>query len=238
MFINSTGYNETFITSLMLSLDYQGLLLWEMSDTGLRLWKNVCNNWLYFAFALAASNSVGEVVPVSARSITPAAPLVRAQLPPLRRISIEPPIPAPDYHSSSAESLQELASSENAAHLKKLHDVADLAASYPPTQPSPVRIVNEQVDQTTPSPDGGHSTGGKKKKAQTQAENVKIKEKENIIGREISRCWKGILTAGSFSNWWGYDRLYAWQKPDCRGRQRRRRASSRVVGTHRAPPWP
>ncbi|XP_001175654.3 probable palmitoyltransferase ZDHHC1 isoform X2 [Strongylocentrotus purpuratus] len=136
-------------------------------------------------FPLHTSNSVNELMPISARSIVPPVPLSRAALPPLtRQISMDPPPPALDYHSSSAESLHELATSENVSSLKKLQEVSDLSASFPPTQHSPSRIGSKPADIAPEAP-----SVEKKKKSK-----LKLKLKKKKSGADSKK-------GGSDSGW-------------------------------------
>ncbi|XP_041455263.1 uncharacterized protein LOC121408025 isoform X2 [Lytechinus variegatus] len=125
-------------------------------------------------FPLHTSNSVNELMPISARSVVPPVPISsRAVLPPLtRQISLDPPTAAVDYHSSSAESLHELATSENTTSLKKLQEANDLSASFPPAQRSPSRI---QSEPTSIAPDPS-SPVEKKKKSKLK---LKLKKKKS-----------------------------------------------------------
>lgn len=135
--------------------------------------------------SFSASNSVNELMPISARSIVPPVPFSRAALPPLtRQISMDPPTPALDYHSSSAESLHELATSENVSSLKKLQEVNDLSASFPPTQHSPSRIGSKPADIAPEA-----LSVEKKKKSK-----LKLKLKKNKSGADSKK-------GGSDSGW-------------------------------------
>ncbi|XP_072169066.1 uncharacterized protein [Diadema setosum] len=124
-------------------------------------------------YPIHTSSSVNDLLPLSARSMASGVPLQRATaLPPLGQISMEPPVPALDYHSSSAESLHELAASENSAGaLKKLQEATNLSASFPPAQQSPAKA------QKTPM--GQDGATGKKKKVKVKHKSVNDKKKKS-----------------------------------------------------------